>query len=39
MEIMSATLILLELALFESITSINNAIVKAGILHGMQPRA
>jgi hypothetical protein len=34
-DIPSAALIILELALFESITSIDNAVVSAGVLHGM----
>ncbi|OPY06831.1 MAG: Integral membrane protein TerC family protein [Syntrophaceae bacterium PtaB.Bin038] len=39
MDIPSAILIVLGLALFESITSIDNAIINAEILQGMQPRA
>jgi len=39
MEITSAILIVLGLALFEAITSIDNAIINAEILQGMQPRA
>jgi uncharacterized protein len=39
MDIMSAILIVLGLALFESITSIDNAIINAEVLQGMQPRA
>ncbi len=39
MDITSAILIVLGLALFESITSIDNAIINAEILQGMQPWA
>jgi hypothetical protein len=39
MDITSALLIVLGLALFESITSIDNAIINAEVLRGMQPRA
>ena len=39
MDIPSAILIVLGLALFESITSIDNAIINAEVLQGMQPRA
>jgi len=39
MDITSAILIVLGLALFESITSIDNAIINAEVLQGMQPRA
>jgi len=39
MDIPSAILIILGLALFESITSIDNAIINAEVLQGMQPRA
>ena len=39
MDITSAILIILGLALFESITSIDNAIINAEVLQGMQPRA
>jgi hypothetical protein len=39
MEITSAILIVLGLALFESITSIDNAIINAEILQNMKPRA
>ncbi|HSD94499.1 MAG TPA: DUF475 domain-containing protein [Syntrophales bacterium] len=39
MDIASAILIVLGLALFESITSIDNAIINAEVLQGMQPRA
>ena len=39
MDITSAILIVLGLALFESITSIDNAIINAEVLRGMQPRA
>ncbi len=39
MDIASAILIVLGLALFESITSIDNAIINAEILQGMQPWA
>ncbi|MGE5843855.1 MAG: DUF475 domain-containing protein, partial [Syntrophaceae bacterium] len=39
MDIASAILIILGLALFESITSIDNAIINAEVLQGMQPRA
>ncbi len=39
MDIGSAILIVLGLALFESITSIDNAIINAEILQGMQPQA
>src|SRR5512136_1867334 len=38
MDITSAILIILGLALFESITSIDNAIINAEVLQGMQPR-
>src|SRR5512137_903526 len=39
MDITSAILIVLGLALFESITSIDNAIINAEVLQGMQTRA
>jgi len=39
MDITSALFIVLGLALFESITSIDNAIINAEVLRGMQPRA
>lgn len=39
MEITTAILIVLGLALFESITSIDNAIINAEVLQGMQPWA
>jgi hypothetical protein len=39
MDITSAILIVLGLALFESITSIDNAIINAEVLQGMKPRA
>ena len=39
MDITSAVLIVLGLALFESITSIDNAIINAEVLQGMQARA
>ncbi|NTW17730.1 MAG: DUF475 domain-containing protein, partial [Syntrophaceae bacterium] len=39
MDITSALLIILGLALFESITSVDNAIINAEVLQGMQPRA
>jgi hypothetical protein len=39
MDITSAILIVLGLALFESITSIDNAIINAEVLQGMQPWA
>ncbi|MGE5789416.1 MAG: DUF475 domain-containing protein [Syntrophaceae bacterium] len=39
MDIASAILIVLGLALFESITSIDNAIINAEVLQGMQPWA
>lgn len=39
MDITSAILIVLGLALFESITSIDNAIINAEVLQGMQARA
>jgi len=39
MDITSAIFIVLGLALFESITSIDNAIINAEVLQGMQPRA
>ena len=39
MDITSAILIVLGLALFESITSVDNAIINAEVLQGMQPRA
>jgi len=39
MDISSAILIVLGLALFESITSIDNAIINAEVLQGMQPKA
>ncbi len=39
MEITSAIFIVLGLALFETITSIDNAIINAEVLQGMQPRA
>jgi uncharacterized protein len=39
MDITSAILIVLGLALFESITSIDNAIINAEVLQGMKLRA
>lgn len=39
MDVTSALFIVLGLALFESITSIDNAIINAEVLRGMQPRA
>ncbi len=39
MDITSAILIVLGLALFETITSIDNAIINAEVLQGMNPRA
>ncbi len=39
MDFTSAVLIVLGLALFESITSIDNAIINAEVLQGMQPKA
>lgn len=39
MDIISALLIVLGLVLFESITSIDNAIINAEVLQSMQPRA
>jgi hypothetical protein len=39
MDITSAIFIVLGLALFESITSIDNAIINAEVLQGVQPRA